>query len=896
MRCWVWVVVLFAGTAWAQGKPALPRFRHDHVNVYPVASASFTPAITIDGDLSEWRPEAFVQMTQGPGEARANTVYMAFAYDDTGFYYALRALDPRPMLNFVDPAQDATDGWRGCSLQLRMVTDPAFTTANAWGAAYTKKTVHASIWQFTRKELPCLDLRYCMYFGDPETLTGDAAHLHYRRTLRGYTLEGMLPWKTLHAAPVAPGKRLLFTVQPHWADELGGEAVTFYDCLTREDNLQVPYQNITLWGSAIFVKSEDVAATFTAQADAEHRLFAPDPPSTQWLIPLKFMLPAAGNVSLGVYKPTGPLVRNVLACTPSPAGPQMAYWDGLDEDGKPVPAGPYALKMLTQGGITATPVTETGPGLPVETHTVPGMRGHTFTYTTVAGKRVAYDGEGGLARVDGDRLIPAAYVGVPPVGWPVTPPEGTPLEHCLIVWNDANGDGRVQVDEVHAAPRLYDDPFPSPLFPGGAILADRHLFQPDANLALPLPDDAPPLLPKFSPISAVGGWHDLASAGDGPGGFVLADRGLFRFNADGKILWHYGNVDDDDSPRPFGLLRRPRLVGAVSDPAQPGGAVLAVNSDGCTELIAGNGLYLGRLGDDPILGTGFSITGARAFRKVGDAYRLYTDTGVFAVTGLDTVHAADAGTLHVTPEQYQARLMARPAPPAPAPPLFLPRATPTLDGTGRGWDPTCAVHFGIGGAIAATLAYDADALYVTCTLPHAAWRNAGTDWHTPFLTGDAVAVRLSGVLNHGPRKEAFPYTIHVFLAPDGEAGCRGVAFFPLAPMEANGSPVHLQGTAHAYDLTAAHLPALRAHVTRTADGYTLEAALPWATLGVELPPADMPLRADLGVYVADAAGRRTCAYQPLAAPRPRAIATLDDALRETLPETEKGWGVVAVER
>jgi hypothetical protein len=1205
MRNGLWLLMLVAMGAWAQGTPALPRYRHDHVNVYPVAGATFDKAVAIDGDVAEWRRESFVQMTAGPGDARAQTLFIAFAYDDAGLYYAVRALDPRPLLNHIDPAQNATEGWRGCSLQLRIVTDPTVTRQTARGVAYTNKTIHATIWQYQRTATPCLDLRYAMYFAPIKTLTGDDAHLRYRRTLRGYSLEGLLPWKVLGVPPMPAGAQTLFTVQPHWADEAGGDGVTFYDVITRDD-AQAPFQNIGVWGSALFVKPDDVAATFAAQAAEERRLYAPDPPSTQGMIPLKYALPAAGPATLGVFKPSGALVRNVFADAPRLAGPQMAYWDGLDEAGKAVPDGTYVLKLLTHGQLTVSPVAALGglPGVPVGVASdaagrtfilrdghyhrggtlqaldaagtelwrlplpadvrgtptavaaaggavyalfdctteegddrqllhiigfdartgvrldvrdrpdnwlyaaareksyaaanavalaasddrlfcalaldnqvivldratglklaawtvarpralawdaagktlyavsanrivalipdgavkpvaigladphgvavnggtvwtcaggqvcgfttngvpvraigtvggrpavgayapdgvlfpaamsadaagrlwvaeadpllprvstwrtdgtlaaerfgpplapascvpdtddpgtvyrgavrwavdakgarpaailyrppaddVPTLRGSAFTLTTVQGQRVAYDGQGGLYRVQGDHLVPTAYVGPPPMGWPF--PTADAPERSLLLWHDADGDGRVQAAETRAVPRVFNDGIALPPFPGGALLGDHRLFTPNETLALPDPDDAPALFPKFSPITRIRAWQSLIPAPDG-GGFLIGKRegdaqpALYRYTPEGKIAWCAG-LD--------GVW--PTLAGAVADSALPGGGAVAVTRDGGAALFAGNGMLLGRVGGDPLAGTGLSLDGVGAVAKVGEGYRLYAADGVWALEG---VRAAlqDAGTVRVTPEQYQARLMAKPAAPAYTPPvLYLPRATPTLDGTLRGWDPTCVARFGPDDAVAAQLAYDNAHLYVAFTVADASpWCAAGTDWRVPFLSGDALAVHLTGPLGRDPRDEAFPYTVHLFLSPDGADGVRGQACFPIAPPGVTGITVPFRDS-RPYRFTAVPLPRLRAHVTRTASGYTVEAAVPWAALGLEASPQ---LRAELGIYYSDATGRATCAAQSTTAPRPRRITGVDSALQEAVYKAAEGWRVVEVER
>jgi hypothetical protein len=65
--------------------------------------------------------------------------------------------------------------------------------------------------------------------------------------------------------------------------------------------------------------------------------------------PLKvhYTMPYAGTVTMAIDDAKGRRVRNLIACVNRPAGPQAEPWDGLDEDGNPVPPGSYTVKGIT---------------------------------------------------------------------------------------------------------------------------------------------------------------------------------------------------------------------------------------------------------------------------------------------------------------------------------------------------------------------------------------------------------------------------------------------------------------------------------------------------------------------------------------------------------------------
>ena len=63
------VVCLSACLAWSATLHAenTPAFRHDRLNIFPAAAAAVAGrTIAVDGDISEWKPEAFVTMARLP--------------------------------------------------------------------------------------------------------------------------------------------------------------------------------------------------------------------------------------------------------------------------------------------------------------------------------------------------------------------------------------------------------------------------------------------------------------------------------------------------------------------------------------------------------------------------------------------------------------------------------------------------------------------------------------------------------------------------------------------------------------------------------------------------------------------------------------------------------------
>ncbi len=63
-------------------------------------------------------------------------------------------------------------------------------------------------------------------------------------------------------------------------------------------------------------------------------------------IPIRFDLKEAGLVTLVIEDSTGKRVRNLVSETPFPAGPNVAWWDGLDDLGRDIDAAKHGLYSI----------------------------------------------------------------------------------------------------------------------------------------------------------------------------------------------------------------------------------------------------------------------------------------------------------------------------------------------------------------------------------------------------------------------------------------------------------------------------------------------------------------------------------------------------------------------
>jgi hypothetical protein len=165
----------------------------------------------------------------------------------------------------------------------------------------------------------------------------------------------------------------------------------------------------------------------------------------------------------------------------------------------------------------------------------------------------------------------------------------------------------------------------------------------------------------------------------------------------------------------------------------------------------------------------------------------------------------------------------------------------------------------------AKLAFDDEHLYVAgYAMDNSPLANSFTDPAVLFQQGDAFDLHL-GLNAQAPaeRNEAAPGDVRLLFTQQNEKST--VMLFryvdgPGSPPKGNGSPrtftspVSEQRVAEIRSLTEA-----RAAFTRSKDGWSFEAAIPWKSLGKTAPTRSTILRGDFGVLESDPNGRTTIA-------------------------------------
>jgi hypothetical protein len=305
--------------------------------------------VTIDGRLDDWDLSGQVFMCHDIEALKdIYSARVAAMYDAQNLYLAIHWADPDPMCNSRDPRYDADKGGTGDSVQFRIKTD---------------RISNVTCWYCAPNREPAIRFNYGTDLTHPDgggskqlfqvagwKLTGDAEEAFLKDADgKGYVQEIKLPWKLItlnkkYQAGDSFNLGVELTWGPgdsparHFADNLAGGSAGDESFST----------DIPAWGPLDLEPQgwwELPEPGYAKALVAESRPAAPGP------VEITYTLPEDARVTLAIDDPSGRRIRNLVAAQPRQKGVVTEHWDGLDDDGKPVPAGPYHFKALYHDGI-----------------------------------------------------------------------------------------------------------------------------------------------------------------------------------------------------------------------------------------------------------------------------------------------------------------------------------------------------------------------------------------------------------------------------------------------------------------------------------------------------------------------------------------------------------------
>lgn len=477
-------------------------------------------------------------------------------------------------------------------------------------------------------------------------------------------------------------------------------------------------------------------------------------------------------------------------------------------------------------------------------------------------------------------------------------------------WNDGNGDGRVQLDEVTIVPA----PVPAvvgkpldrnqralPLGSGwGPRMSTRDLsFVAGGAHYVPLryTKEGAPVFGPDSIQKSFGG-TEYVPVPDEEGWLTAVSDPIRRVNEKtGETEWTYPNPypgvhGSHRAPMPQpGLVIGPlKIMGTAKLPGNQGSVFAIRGNLGQDFYFTSDGLLIGTMFQDGRLpspslpdkeselvgspmeaygGGGEPFSGWFGGQSDGKI-RLTSGMGrqtsmILEVKGLDRIERFTAPPVNVTDALLAEAAKERDARAAVEPTAIERRVTiarvaqpPAHNGKEAGWSavpvfPIASKSSSFKGE--ARLAYDDANLYLAVDVEDPSpWKNSGVDFTRLFKTGDAVDLQLATRGGDANRKDPATGDLRLVFAnlKDRPTTVLMQPINPSAP--ANAAKTYRSPVGDKSFAEVRELPDVKLAVRNTKTGYRLEAVIPLTALGLKPKPGES-LRGDVGFISSDADGK-----------------------------------------
>jgi len=326
-----------------------------HKKIYAVPAPGH---VTLDGKLDDWDLSGQITMYVVSDTSGVQSAKTAMMYDAEALYISAVVRDPTPMMNRHDPNVDPDKAWDADVTQIFMSLDPKLgypVNKSSFNHDETPTMCTLMLWYYTDRQEANLEALQAMTFSKPirpdfpasGVVPRDKFQAQYlmAEDKQGYTLEYRIPWATLGVqTPPRAGDILAATICSFWGTPDGmhtaGGSAWCYDVMNGPG---FPYQSSTCWGKIIFSAQGHLPK---ALVEDDQVLERPAP------LEFKYTMPADGQATVQLSTAQGRIVRTLAASAARKAGEVTEKWDGLGDDGKPLPAGSYQWKGLYHQPIT----------------------------------------------------------------------------------------------------------------------------------------------------------------------------------------------------------------------------------------------------------------------------------------------------------------------------------------------------------------------------------------------------------------------------------------------------------------------------------------------------------------------------------------------------------------
>lgn len=348
---WLAAVGLIASTlapaAWAQ---ETGMSTNSKVMVVPAPGP-----VQIDGDIGDWDLSAGVWSYNNPTIVAKNSVWTHLMWDDRGVYFLARFADLTPLQN-PTMGKDFSMSWRNDCYQARVIFDDGLPDEHQ---------MHINMFYSATENKPYMIVKHGGFRAKPpydETgpdrpeqlekwgpgMDPAGGRIAFKKwdNGKGYNCEAFWPWSYCRSGAQAlkPGEAFTFGIEALWGWHRLADGI-------RDDKVNriFMFRARKGWGLA------EISARGRLNISAEQeklqatRLKAFLDFDTYGAIPLAYTLPKDGgerDVTLAIDDASGKRVRNLIGQYPRQPGANRELWDGLDDNGKPLPAGTYTVTVV----------------------------------------------------------------------------------------------------------------------------------------------------------------------------------------------------------------------------------------------------------------------------------------------------------------------------------------------------------------------------------------------------------------------------------------------------------------------------------------------------------------------------------------------------------------------
>jgi hypothetical protein len=453
-------------------------------------------------------------------------------------------------------------------------------------------------------------------------------------------------------------------------------------------------------------------------------------------------------------------------------------------------------------------------------------------------------------------------------------------------WADQNGDALVQDNELqflpspsHAGFGTYWGGFPAPdltmYWPSGGQMWQ---FPVTSWTAAGAPVYDLTKAHAFAPLLGEVGFLGV----DAENRVLVRGQPIMAYRPDGSVDWTYPSEfamhGHPGPPAPGRIVEVHRIPGIADLPRAAGGQLYAMNgNDGEWYFLTTDGLFVQHIFND------IRVGGWRApeyvisqeafggyFVKAADDGKYYviaghTDARVFRLDGVDSLRRFAAKPVDLSGAAYTAaqqvlaqETFARKAEKSARLPRLAGPAPP--DGFVTAWPEGSLTEWTAlnGAQVRVRKAWDPQALYLRYEVQdNSPLKNNGDDWKLLFKYGDSVDLQIGADPNADPRRAAPVAGDERLLITEAKGTPYAVLYQPVVPdYKGPKVPFASPNRTLMLDRVSEITEQIRLRLTRQANAYVVEAAVPWSLLGIT-PRPGMRLRADFGVLFGNDAGEVT---------------------------------------